>query len=331
MRLPDFEYMVPESVDELLGRLKNSKGQSRLVAGGTDLLPSMKQGLFKPEILLLLNRLADFQRIEYDEGSGLKIGALVTLHDLETSPLVGERYPAIAQAAGAAASPQLRHMGTVGGNLNLDTRCYYYNQSAEWRKCRPTCIKVGGNTCNAIGGGKKCFAAFSGDMAPALIPLGATVRLISEMGERVVPLVEYYTGDGANPFIRRDDEFLAGIEVPILPEGVFCSYQKFSIRKSIDFPLAGVGAMIHMDEDGETCQSLRLAIGGVTSGPREVEKASALLKGQKLNRDLIEEAAEEAYKAAKPVANQGSTPSYRKIMVRELVKKALLGVRNDPV
>ncbi len=330
MRLPSFQYMVPESEEELLGFLKNNKGETRLAAGGTDLLPSMKQGLYRPRSLVLLNRLPRLGQIKFNELSGLTIGPLVTLNDLETSTLVKEKYPVVAQAAGLVGSPQLRYMGTVGGNLNLDTRCFYFNQSSSWRKCRPVCVKAGGETCNAIGGGKKCFAAFSGDLAPVLVSLGATVRLLSGEGERTVPLAEYYTGDGANPFVRRDDELLAGIEVPVLPESVFCSYHKYSIRKAIDFPLAGVAVKVELDRD-RICKDIKIVLGAVSPKPREVEAAAEVLKGKELKTELLEQAAEQAFKAAKPVANLGSTPSYRKIMVREFVRKALFRIQSVSV
>jgi 4-hydroxybenzoyl-CoA reductase subunit beta len=323
MRLPDFQYTAPESVGELVELLRNPPGDIRVMAGGTDLLPSMKQGLHAPRTLVLLNRLAGLNRIAFDDRNGLTVGPLVKLHELETAAASRESYPALSRAAGLVGSPQLRQMGTVGGNLNLDTRCFYYNQSSSWRSCRPVCVKAGGDTCNAIGGGKKCFAAFSGDLAPVLVALGASVRLRSGEGERTMPLGEYYTGNGAEPFARKDDEVMTGIAVPPPPVGAFSVYKKFSIRKAIDFPLAGVAVVANRNPDG-TCRDARVVLGGVAPKPLEVETAAALLEGMRLEKDLIDQAAELAFKAAKPVGNLASTPSYRRLMVRELVKRALL-------
>ena len=322
MRLPDFQYAAPESLEDLVEILKSPPGEIRMMAGGTDLLPSMKQGLHSPHTLVLLSRLPVLKRIAFDERSGLSIGPMVTLRELETAPVIQERYPVISRAAGLVGSPQLRHMGTLGGNLNLDTRCFYYNQSPSWRRCRPVCVKAGGDTCNAIGGGKKCFAAFSGDLAPALIALGASVKLLTGEGERVVPLEEYYTGNGAKPFDRKGDELMTSIEVPPPREGTICLYRKFAIRKAIDFPLAGVAIMVEWGTGG-ICQDAGIVLGGVASSPLKVEAASALLKGERLESDLVERAAEQVFKAAKPVANLASTPSYRRLMVRELAKNAL--------
>jgi len=151
------------------------------------------------------------------------------------------------QAARVLASPQLRFMGTVGGNLSLDTRCYYYNQSDSWRKSRPRCIKMGGEVCNAIGGGKKCFAVFSSDLAPALMALGASVKLLSQRGERTLPLYDYYSGNGAKPIFKEPDEMLVSVEIPPPPEGVYTTYLKYRIRKSIDFPLASLAAVLSVD------------------------------------------------------------------------------------
>jgi 4-hydroxybenzoyl-CoA reductase subunit beta len=276
---------------------------------------------------VLLNRLSALKRIDLDDRGGLSLGPLVTLQTLETDSVVRERYPAVARAAGWVGSPQLRHMGTLGGNLNLDTRCFYYNQSSSWRRCRPVCVKAGGDICNAIGAGKKCFAAFSGDLAPVLIALGASVRLLSAEGERAVPLREYYTGNGADPFARKQDELMTSIEVPPPPDGAVCVYRKFSMRNAIDFPLAGVAIMIESGPDG-ICRDAGLVLGAVAPKPLEVEGAAALLKGKKLETDLIEQAAEQSFKAAKPIENLASTPSYRRLMVRELVRNTLSGFQH---
>jgi 4-hydroxybenzoyl-CoA reductase subunit beta len=323
MRLPDFEYVEPRSIEEAALFLRDNGHESMVIAGGTDLLPSMKQGIFRPNYLVNLCSVPLMDRIEFDDGSGLRIGALVRLRTLERDPLIREHYPMIAQAAEAIGSVQLRQMGTVGGNLSLDTRCYYYNQSDFWRSCRPTCIKMGGDTCNAIGGGKKCFAVFSGDLAPALIALGAKIRLVSASGERSLLLKDFYTGDGAKPLERKPGEFLVSVEVPVPQKDAFTTYLKYRIRKSIDFPLASMAAMLMMDRKEQVCRDARVVISAVGTRPEEVTRIHDLLLGKKLERSLIEEAAELAFKAARPVANTASTPTYRKRMIKILVGRTL--------
>jgi 4-hydroxybenzoyl-CoA reductase subunit beta len=323
MRLPKFSYVEPRSLEEACLFLAEHGPKSKLVAGGTDLLPSMKLGLSAPAWLVSTSSLPQLDQVEFDKGTGLRIGASVTLNALEKHDLVQEKFPAIAAAARSVGSPQLRRMGTVGGNLNIDTRCDYYNQPGFWRDCKPTCIKAGGETCNAINGGRKCFAVFSGDLAPALIALDAKVRLVSAHGERTIPLNELYTGNGASPRAIKPEEILVHVEVPALPAGTITAYAKFAVRKAIDFPLASVGALVALEGKEKLCRAARVVIGGVGMRPDEVKTIAQLLEGNKLSRELIEEASDLAFKAARPVANRGSSPSYRKLMVKALVRKAL--------
>jgi len=323
MRLPDFQYVEPKSIGEACLFLKEHGQESKIMGGGTDLLPSMKQRIFRPKYIVHLGAIPNSDRIEFDEPSGLRIGAFVKLRSLEKDPVVLAKYPMIAQAASEVGSVQLRQMGTIGGNLSLDTRCYYYNQSKFWRSCRPTCIKMGGETCNAVGGGKKCFAIFSGDLAPALMALGAKIKLLSTAGERTILLNDLYTGDGASPLAIKPDEILIGVEVPMVPKEAFTNYFKYRIRKSIDFPLASVATMLSLDRKEKVCHSAKVVIGAVGSKPEALNGIEELLKGKKLKGSLIEEASELAFKAARPIANAGSTPSYRKRIIKIFVEKAL--------
>lgn len=322
MRLPDFQYMAPSSLQEAALFLKEHGHESKIIGGGTDILPSMKQRIFSPKYVVSLEDIPDLDRVEFDEQSGLRIGASVKLRSLETDPIILDRYPIISQAAHAVGSLQLRQMGTVGGNLSLDTRCIYYNQTDFWRKCRPRCIKMDGETCNAVGGGKKCFAVFSGDLAPALITLGAKIKLHSYSGERTISLSELYTGNGAKPLVKEPTEVLMGVEIPSMPKDAFSLYLKYRIRKSIDFPLASVAVFIRL-EGKKTCHDSRMVLGAVGPKPQELDGIHELLEGKNLSGSIIEEASSIAYKAAKPVANAGSVPSYRKKIVNVFVKKAL--------
>ena len=323
MRLPKFLYVEPRSLEEACLFLEEHGPESKLVAGGTDLLPSMKLGLAAPTWLISTGSLPQLDQVEFDEGTALRIGASVTLNALEKNLLVREKFSAIAQAARSVGSPHLRQMGTVGGNLSIDTRCDYYNQPDFWRDCKPRCIKMGGETCNAIGGGRKCFAVFSGDLAPALIALDARVRLVSVREERTIPLSELYTGNGAKPRATRPGEVLVGVEVPALPAGAVSTYAKFAVRKAIDFPLANVATLLALEGKEKFCRAAKVVIGAVGPRPEEVKAIGQLLEGKKLSLQLIEEASSLAFKAAKPIANRGSSSAYRKLMIKALVRKAL--------
>ena len=323
MRLPDFRYLEPSTLDEAAAVLREQGSECAIIAGGTDLLPSMKQGVLRPKGLLSLERIEGLDRIEFDSQGGLRLGPLVKIGDLEKEIPVLRTYPMVAQAAKAVASPQLRQMGTLGGNLSLDTRCYYYNQSESWRRSRPKCIKMGGDRCNAVGRGKKCFAVFSGDLGPALMALDAKIKLFSHNGERTVSLVDYYSGKGESPLTSDSQEILISIEIPPPPEVAFTAYYKYRTRRSIDFPLAAVAAVIRTSKKGKECLGARVVISAVGTRPQEVKEIGNLLEGEKLDPIIMEKASQLAFKAAKPVQNQGSSPEYRRHMVRLFVRKAL--------
>jgi len=325
MELPEFQLLEPRSLEEASLFLKDHGKESKVLGGGTDLLPSMKQGIFMPRYIVHLGAIQDLDGVRFDERRGLQIGALTRLRFLETHPMVRERYPVIGQAARAVGSVQLRQMGTVGGNLCLDTRCYYYNQSNFWRSCLPRCIKMGGQTCNAIGGGKRCFAVFSGDLAPTLMALDAKVKLLSFKGERRLSLSQFYTGNGAKALAMEPEEILVDIEVPAISKGAFCTYSKYRIRKSIDFPLASVATLLTLEGKERICSNAKVVIGSVGSRPEEVKEIGTTLKGKKIDDSLVEEASDLAFKAAKPIANVGGppSPSYRRMIIRAFVRRSL--------
>lgn len=329
MRLPDFQYTEPGSVEEASLFLTEHDRESKVMGGGTDMLPSMKQKIFRPRYVVSLGNIPNLDRIEFDKESGLRLGAMVRLRSIETDPMILKRYPIIGEAAGAVGSVQVRHMGRVGGNLCLDTRCYYYNQSDFWRKCRPTCIKMGGETCNAIGGGNKCFAVHSSDLAPALMALGASARLLSAQGERTIPLGDLYSGDGVKPLAMNPEEILIGVEVPALSEDTKAVYYKYRIRRAVDFPIASLAGMFEMDRQEKVCRRARVVIGAVGTRPQEINEIGELLEGKRIDGTIIEKASELAHKAAKPIANAAGSPGHRKWMIKVFLKKALEAARGN--
>jgi 4-hydroxybenzoyl-CoA reductase subunit beta len=323
MRLPDFQYVEPESIEAACSFLKDHGRGCKLIGGGTDLLPSMKQRIFKPEYLLHLGGISTLNRMEFDKEAGLRIGPLVKLRSLEKDPLVLEKYPVLSEASAQIGSIQLRQMGTVGGNLSLDTRCYYYNQSDFWRSCRPKCIKMGGEKCNALGGGKKCFAVFSGDLAPVLIALDAKITLTSYTGERTLPLNDFYSGDGARPFALSPEEIITDIVVPPIPKDAFTSYLKYRIRKAVDFPVASVAVKLTLEGKEKVCRGLKVVIGAVGAKPSVVKGVGELMEGKRMEGSLIEKASELAFQTAKPIQNTASSPAHRKRMIKVFVESAL--------
>jgi len=320
MRLPKFEHLQPESLEEALALLSKYGEEVKVIAGGTDLLVSMKQRLLNPKYLLNLKGLAELDFIKEDRG-GLRIGALTRLTTIIRSPLVREKFPILAQAASYVAAPPLQNMGTLGGNLCLNTRCFFYNQSQFWRQARPLCFKTGGEMCHVVRGGDHCYSVYQGDLAPVLIALGARVKLAKKGSEWVIPLLDLYTGRGEEPIALETGAILTEVEVPAPAAPWGGDYQKLRYRGAMDFPLVGVAAVLTWN--GTSCTKATVVLNAVASAPVVVEEASRLLEGQKLDEDVIARAAEAAYEVAHPVANISSTPLYRRKMVRVMARRAI--------
>ncbi|TEU21782.1 MAG: hypothetical protein E3J21_01645 [Anaerolineales bacterium] len=332
MRLPKFEHLQPESLEEALDLLSEHGEEVKVIAGGTDLLVSMKQRLLTPRYLLSLKELAELDFIEEDKGR-VRIGALTRLTTLIKSPLVQEKFPVLAQVAGYVAAPPLQNMGTLGGNLCLNTRCFFYNQSQFWRQARPLCFKTGGEMCHVVKGGDHCYSVYQGDLAPVLIALEARVKVARKGSEWVIPLLDLYTGRGEEPIALEVGEMLTEVEIPgpapdcksggssLTTASWGGDYQKLRYRGAMDFPLIGVAAVLHWN--GEGCARAKVVLTAVASAPVVVEEASKLLEGQKPDEETIAKVAEAAYEVAHPVANVGSTPLYRRKMVRVMTRRAL--------
>ncbi len=322
MRLSRFEHFQPESLAEALEVLAEHREQAKVIGGGTELLVSMKQGLLTPGCLVNLKEIPELNFIASDDDGGLRIGALTKLAALIGSPVIQESCPILAQAADQVAASPLQHMGTLGGNLCLNTRCFYYNQSRFWREARPACYKTGGEVCHVVKGGNRCYAVYRGDMAPALMALEATVKIARKGSERVIPAADLYTGKGKRPLALEPDEILVEVQIPKSATPRAGDYQKLRYRGAMDFPLAGVAAVLSKGGSG-ICSKADVVLTAVDTAPVLVEEAGRLLQGQEVTDDLVAQAADVAYEAAHPVANIGSTPSYRRKMVRVLTKRAI--------
>lgn len=325
MRLPWFAFRSPRSVAEAAQILAAEGPTAMLIAGGTDLVPNMKRRHQTPATLVSLRQVPELRRVA--NGSGLSLGAGLTVTELVASALVRERYRGLWQAAAQIATPHLRNVGTLGGNLCLDTRCTYYDQSHEWRKAIDFCLKREGNTCWVATASKRCVAASSSDSAPMLIALGARVKLVSASGERELALAELYKNDGIDYLARRPDEILTEVELPPA-EGWNSAYWKLRRRGSFDFPVLGVAAAVRTALDG-TVEEARIALGAVASRPFLVDKADAALVGKKLSDEVIAEAAAIVASRAKPMDNTDLDLYWRKKVVDKFVGYALRELRGD--
>ncbi|MFQ5534160.1 MAG: 4-hydroxybenzoyl-CoA reductase subunit beta [Sphingomonadales bacterium] len=281
--LPEFELIRPTSLNEVVAARRQHPG-SRLLGGGTDLIVNIRRGIGEePPALIDMNNVAELKTIAADAHS-LTIGASVTIAEVARHPAIIEHYPAIAEAAAEIAGPTHRLMGTVGGNLCLDTRCIYYNQSDWWRSANNYCLKFRGAQCHVAPKSKVCFATFSGDLAPALMIYSAEVDLAGPDGVRTVPVADLYSGDGQNYLTLRDGEIVATVRLSSVA-GLRTAYDKVRVRQSIDYPLAGVA--VGVSRDGDVLTDLRIAITG--TNPRPVLLAGTdALHGSGLNEALFE-------------------------------------------
>lgn len=321
LKLPPFNILRPRSRDELTAGIAECKDEFKFLGGGTDLINSLKKRLYPNITLISLKRVEDLGSITYDQDlDQLKIGATTTLSDLAAAPEALNSIPALAVAVATIAAAPIRNRATVGGNLCLDTRCYYYNQSHSWRKLAPICYKCGGKVCNAAPGGKACRAVFSADLPPLLIALGAKVTIASDNSLRTIPLADFYTGRGVKPTILQANEYVSAITLDGCRNRK-ALYRKFRLRKALDFPLAGV-ALSFDDNPGKRFTDLKIVLNAVASGPLSLPEAALELEGKTFSdANAIQAAAKAAMAAAEPIANVGSKPFYRKKMIGLLLKK----------
>jgi 4-hydroxybenzoyl-CoA reductase subunit beta len=328
MRLPIFEYRAPRSLAEAARILDGEGANAMPLAGGTDLLPNMKRRQQVPRTLMSLRGIAELSSVRMD-ASAVRLGSCVTLTEITGDARFRNGLTALAQAAAQVATPHIRNMATLGGNLCLDTRCNYYDQSYEWRKAIQFCMKKDGTTCWVAPGSPKCMAVSSTDTAPALMALGARVRLVSRGSEREIPLADLYNNDGMNYLRRRPDEILAHVVVDSL-HGWNSTYWKLRRRGSFDFPVLSVGAAARAHADG-TVQEARIVIGSAASQPLLAVDAVRSLQGRALRDDAIAEAAALAARIAKPLDNTDFDMTWRKRVTAEFVTYALRELRGDDV
>ncbi|MGE5243137.1 MAG: FAD binding domain-containing protein [Betaproteobacteria bacterium] len=325
LRLPHFTYHSPRTVAEAAELLARASGETMLVAGGTDLLPNMKRRQQVPATLIGLRRVADLRQSA--NGDGLTIGAGLTLTDVAGDPRVRERYTGLWQAAVQIATPHLRNMGTIGGNICLDTRCNYYDQGYEWRKAIDFCMKKDGETCWVATSSPRCLAVSSTDTAPALIALGASVSLVSAEGARRIPLEDLYQNDGIHYLTRKPTEILTAVHLP-RADGWRSTYWKLRRRGSFDFPVLSVAAAVKRAADGMV-EDARIVLGAVASRPVGAPEAAASLAGAPLTDEAIARAAELASVPARPMDNTDFSLVWRKRVTRDFVTYALRELRGD--
>lgn len=315
----DFEYLEPASISEAVILLSRYKEKAKIMAGGTDLLVKMKQRVVGPGYLVNIKKIPNLNRIDYDQSEGFRIGALTTLHQIETSPLIREKINLLAQAAHQVGAARIRSLGTIGGNLCQDSQCLYYARTHLW--CRPPCYRGGGDICYAVEGAKSCQAMATAETAPALICLDARARIAGPKGERTIPLENFFVSAGVTDLY--EDEILTTIEIPAPGNHMAGVYLKHSRRGAIDFAIVGVAVMLTLQSRNGACSDIRIALNGVARTPIRANRAEEVLQGKRVEENLIREAAQTASEEARPLGDIFGSATYRKKMVNVLVKQAI--------
>ena len=325
LRLPSFQYHQATSVAEAAALLAESSPERpvRLVAGGTDLFPNLKRRHQQAAAVVSLAQIPELSGITAGE-DGVRIGAMTSLTAVASDPLIREQYPALAQAVASISAPVLRNMGTLGGNLCLDTRCTYYNQNEEWRQAIHYCMKAAGEVCWVAPGSPRCWAISASDAAPILCALEARVTLVSKDGERVIPVTDLYRDDGIHYLTKRPDEILTEVLVPAASAREHCrsSFGKLRRRGSIDFAVLSAAAAVWLDDAGAVAKA-HVFLGAVASSPTPAVATAAALVGKTLTTEAITEAAALAKRDATPMDNTDFQPAWRGAMVSKYVAAAL--------
>jgi len=324
LSLPEFKLLRPRTTAEAVALLAEHAGNIRILAGGTDLLPSMQQKLFEPQYVLDIRRIAELKGIRPEPHGGVELGALTPLTDIEYSDVLRQHYPVLPEAAKTVASPVLRNMGTIGGNICLDTRCLWYNQSLQWRKSCGFCIKKDGDLCHVAPGGTKCWAVFSGDTPAALLCLDAEIEIASTSGLRRMRLADFYTGLGDNYRKLEANELLTRVFLPASSANYRGAYRKLRIRGSIDYPLAGVAVVLK--RSNRRIDDVRVGLTAVNPAPVLVKGITELLAGRRMTEEWAEAAGVLAAQTAKPLTTSALTAEYRREMIRVFTKRAILSL-----
>ena len=340
MRLPKFTYHTPRTIAEAVKIIGDTGPEAQFVAGGTDLYPNMKRRQQMPKTVISVMRLPELNQVTGEGTSGVVIGASVTLTEICENEIIKRDYPVIASAARTISTPILRNMGTIGGNLLLDTRCNYYDQNYEWRKAINFCLKKDGDVCWVAPGSSKCWAVQSSDLVPVMVAIGAKFRFVSTLGERMVEAREFYRDDGIDYTNKRPDELLVDIHLPPT-NGWRASYQKLRRRGAFDFPVLGVAAYIKYEGDGALhngratapvgrdaiISEAKIVPGGIAPSPVQVNESAQALIGKPFDDDQIRAAAEAAYIKARPLDNTDFVYQWRKQMARQYTIRALEALR----
>jgi len=320
LTLPAFEWVRPLTLEALLAHLAVHGSESLVVAGGTDAVPNLKHRLHEPRYVVHIGGVPELAGF-HNEPDALHLGPLVPLSRIAGDAVIRADFPSLAKAAGLVAGPQLRNMGTIGGNLCLDTRCTYYNQTLFWRQALGFCLKKSGTVCHVVPNGKRCVAAHASDVAPVLISLGALVEIANHAGRRVIPVGEFFVADGIHNNVLEPGDLVTRISVPAAARGMRAGYQKLRPRAAIDFPMLSVAFAARVGNGG--CEEARLVVSSIAAKPRTISGVEAIVRGKPLDEAVAQALGAAAFRQCHPLINIAYDQEYRREMVPVYVRRAV--------
>jgi 4-hydroxybenzoyl-CoA reductase subunit beta len=324
LRIADtFIVENPDTLETAFELLTHYGDAARIVAGGTDILPNIKHGLHAPEVLVNLKSIAGLNAIKIGD-EFIEIGALASIHNVANHKELGRVLPSLSHAASMVAGPQLRHMGTVGGNVCLDTRCVYINQTHFWREALGFCIKKDGTACHVVATGKKCVAAASNDTAPVLMTLGAELEIQSPAGARTSSLEDFYVNDGVKNNDLAPDEILTRVRIPRPGPDRRMAFQKLRVRGAIDFPMLNMSLVFDL-KDGQL-SNMDLVVSAIAARPRRVKN----LPTGTYDEALVAEACDKAFRQVRPLTSINGDVVWRREMVPVLLRRAFVDAAGEP-
>lgn len=321
MRLPRFEYRKPSSIEECLNLLQEYGGKARLLAGGTDLLINMKYRVASPELVMGIKGLPELSQIVMDDKGYCSIGAGITLSEIVSHKQIASDFPAFHKAVQSVASKHIRNMATLGGNICLDTRCWYYNKSKWWRDAREVCHKMGGRECHAIKGSPRCHAINSSDTVPVLIALGARVKVVRKGQERIVQLKDFFQDNGARPTVLAPEEMISAVLIPREASSARTAFIKIAMRKGIDFSMGSIAGLLA--QNGKGAGELRLVLNCIGSAPIALKKTVLVIAEAGFTDAAVERAALTARSELGALTNLFTSAGYKRHLAEVLVKRAL--------
>ena len=326
LTLPVYDWVRPRSLGGVLEHLAGHGAESLVIAGGTDAVPNLKHRLHEPRYVLSIAGIPELGFVRH-ETDGLHLGPLVTLSAIAAEPRIRREFPGLSKAAGLVASPQIRNMGTLGGNLCLDTRCTYYNQTLFWREALGFCLKKDGTRCHVVPAGKRCVAAHSSDVAPVLIALGAQVEIASGDSRRMISVEDFFVPDGIHNNVLAPGDLVTRVFVPAAARGLAAGYQKLRPRNAIDFPMLSVAFTARLERG--VCADAHLVVSAIAAKPRKVTGVDVLARGKALDESLAVAIGQAAHKQCHPLISVAYDADWRREMVPVFVKRAILEARGS--